>query len=60
MEAQRLVLNMQISLLHTLARQARECASKLAWAEAVSLRRGAEPGGEAARPDSRTCGESSP
>lgn len=43
-ETQRAVLNMQISLLHTLARQARECASKLAQADAVYLRRtGAHP-----------------
>ncbi|MBF1164648.1 MAG: DUF3158 family protein [Dechloromonas agitata] len=39
METQRAVLNMQISLLHTLARQARECASKLAQADEVYLRR---------------------
>lgn len=38
-EVQRVVLNMQISLLHTLSRQARECASKLAQAEDVRLRR---------------------
>lgn len=29
MECQRIVLNMQVSLLHTLARQARDCADKL-------------------------------
>ena len=39
MELQRIALNMQISLLHTLGRQARECASKAAQAEAVYLRR---------------------
>ncbi|MNN10545.1 hypothetical protein D3C81_1234700 [compost metagenome] len=39
MERQRVVLNMQISLLHTLGRQAQECASKLAQAEAIYLRR---------------------
>jgi len=33
------VLNMQISLLHTLARQASDCASKVGQAEAVYLRR---------------------
>ncbi|HBO0859784.1 DUF3158 family protein [Pseudomonas aeruginosa] len=38
-EVQRAVLNMQISLLHTLARQARECASKLAQADEAYLRR---------------------
>ncbi|MQT88108.1 DUF3158 family protein [Pseudomonas nabeulensis] len=38
-EQQRVVLNMQISLMHTLGRQARECASKLAQAEDVYLRR---------------------
>lgn len=37
-EQQRAVLNMQISLLHALARQARECASKLAQAEETHLR----------------------
>lgn len=39
MEIQRAVLNMQISLLHTLARQARDCASKLAQADDTHLRR---------------------
>ncbi|UXJ50104.1 DUF3158 family protein [Pseudomonas citronellolis] len=39
MEVQRLVLNMQISLLHTLGRQARECVSKQAQAEATYLQR---------------------
>ncbi|MFJ5483780.1 DUF3158 family protein [Pectobacterium actinidiae] len=39
MELQRAVLNMQISLLHTLARQARDCASKVAQADAVYLLR---------------------
>lgn len=39
MELQRIVLNMQISLLHTLGRQAQECASKAAQAEAAYLRR---------------------
>ncbi|HCM5829503.1 DUF3158 family protein [Klebsiella pneumoniae] len=38
-EVQRAVLNMQISLLHTLARQARDCASKLAHADEIYLRR---------------------
>jgi len=38
-EQQRIVLNMQISLLHTLGRQARECANKLAQAEDIYLRR---------------------
>ncbi|EMY8159285.1 DUF3158 family protein [Pseudomonas monteilii] len=39
MEQQRITLNMQISLLHTLGRQALECASKMARAEDVYLRR---------------------
>lgn len=39
MEQQRVVLNMQVSLLHTLARQGLECADKLAQAEATCLRR---------------------
>jgi hypothetical protein len=39
LEQQRIVLNMQISLLHTLGRQALECAEKLARAEGVYLRR---------------------
>ena len=38
-ELQRVMLNMQISLLHTLGRQAQECASKAAQAEAAYLRR---------------------
>jgi len=38
-EEQRIVLNMQISLLHTLARQASDCANKMADAENVWLRR---------------------
>jgi len=38
-EEQRIVLNMQISLLHTLARQACDCANKMADAESVYLRR---------------------
>ncbi|WEQ55764.1 DUF3158 family protein [Komagataeibacter nataicola] len=39
MESQRITLNMQISLLHTLARQARDCADKLAEADAVRAHR---------------------
>lgn len=38
-ELQRITLNMQISLLHTLGRQARECANKAAEAEDSYLRR---------------------
>jgi len=38
-EQQRIVLNMQISLLHTLARQANDCANKAADAESVYLHR---------------------
>jgi Protein of unknown function (DUF3158) len=39
LEQQRVVLNMQVSLTHTLARQARECSGKLAQAEAAYQRR---------------------
>ncbi|MBA4243725.1 MAG: integrase [Pseudomonas sp.] len=39
MEVQRIVLNMQISLLHTLGRQAQACASKVALAESSYLQR---------------------
>jgi len=39
MELQRVVINMQISLLHTLGRQAQECASKVAQAESTYLQR---------------------
>lgn len=39
LEQQRITLNMQISLLHTLGRQAQDCASKMAQAEGVYLRR---------------------
>ncbi|HCE6397618.1 DUF3158 family protein [Pseudomonas sp. P1B16] len=39
MEVQRIVLNMQISLLHTLGRQAHECACKVAQAESTYLQR---------------------
>lgn len=35
MELQRIVINMQISLTHTLARQAADCASKMAQAETI-------------------------
>ena len=38
-ELQRITLNMQISLLHTLGRQAQDCASKAAEAEDAFLRR---------------------
>lgn len=38
-ELQRITLNMQISLLHTLSRQAQECASKAADADDAYLRR---------------------
>jgi len=33
------VLNMQISLLHSLGRQAQECASKMALADDTLMRR---------------------
>ncbi|WP_018988646.1 DUF3158 family protein [Aromatoleum toluclasticum] len=39
MELQRIVLNMQISLTHSIARHAQECASKMAQAEAAYQRR---------------------
>lgn len=39
LEQQRVVLNMQISLTHTLARHARECSVKLAHAETTYRRR---------------------
>ncbi len=35
LELQRIVLNMQISLTHSIARQASECASKMARADAI-------------------------
>ena len=38
-ELQRIALNMQISLTHTIARQASQCAEKMAQAEALYLRR---------------------
>ncbi|WP_175926329.1 DUF3158 family protein [Burkholderia cepacia] len=42
-ELQRIALNMQISLTHTLALQATACASKMAYAEAVFHRRTGQP-----------------
>lgn len=39
MEEQRIVLNMQVSLLHTIARQAVECAGKMQHAHDVCARR---------------------
>jgi len=39
LELQRVSLNMQISLTHSIARQAQECARKMAHAEAVCRRR---------------------
>lgn len=39
LELQRIALNMQISLTHSLARQAIECAAKMAQAEAIYQRR---------------------
>jgi hypothetical protein len=41
LEITRLALNMQLSLAHTLARQARECAKKMAHAEGVYRERAA-------------------
>jgi hypothetical protein len=56
MEVQRIVLNMQISLLHTLGRQAHECASKVALAESLYLQR--VPGSAASI--RTTCSKESP
>ena len=39
LELQRVQLNMQVSVIHTLARQARECAQKMAYAESIYRRR---------------------
>ena len=39
LEQQRIALNMQISLMHTLGRQAQDCAGKMAQAEDAYLRR---------------------
>jgi hypothetical protein len=39
MELQRIALNMQVSLTHSIARQALDCANKMAQAEAIYLRR---------------------
>lgn len=39
MEVHRIVLNMQISLMHSIAKQARECAIKAAEAEAIYRKR---------------------
>lgn len=50
MEVQRAVLNMQISLLHTVGRQARECASRVANAEEVCRRRLAATTADSYRP----------
>lgn len=39
LELERIVLNMQMSLMHTLARQARECAQKMGAADSTYLQR---------------------
>jgi len=44
MEEQRIVLNMQISLLHSMARQAQDCAGKIARAHEACEHRGSEGG----------------
>ncbi|AMG43404.1 TPA: DUF3158 family protein [Pseudomonas aeruginosa] len=49
LEQQRIVLNMQISLLHTLGRQAQDCANKMAQADLAYLRR-VQGAATAARP----------
>jgi hypothetical protein len=43
LELQRIALNMQISLTHSISRQARECAAKMAQAEIIYLRRVSPP-----------------
>lgn len=43
LELERVVLNMQVSLTHYLARQARECAQKMTHAESVYRRRAPNP-----------------
>lgn len=51
MELQRIVLNMQISLTHSIARQARECASKMAQADQIfTARSGLAPSDRQAAP----------
>lgn len=49
-ELQRIVLNMQISLTHTIARQTLECANKMAHAEAIFERRTGRPAPTVAHP----------
>lgn len=39
LEVERVALNMQVSLTHTLARQARACAEKMTYAESIYQRR---------------------
>ena len=39
MELQRITLNMQMSLLHSITKQAAECAEKMGQAEAVYIAR---------------------
>jgi hypothetical protein len=39
LERERIVLNMQISLIHSIARQAKACADKMHHAETLYLRR---------------------
>lgn len=51
MEQQRIVINMQISLCHTIARQGWECASKLASAQAVHQRRAGDGTGTGSSTD---------
>jgi hypothetical protein len=50
MEEQRITLNMQIGLLHSIVRQALACANKMERAEGAYLRRL-----EAARPETLRC-----
>ncbi|WP_010206248.1 DUF3158 family protein, partial [Pseudomonas syringae group genomosp. 3] len=52
MEQQRVALNMQISLVHTIGRQAVECAEKMAQSDAVyteRLQQNSQPGGTTPR-----------
>ncbi|CAK7009295.1 DUF3158 family protein [Saezia sanguinis] len=39
MELQRIAINMQISLVHLISKQARECAHKAEWAQAIYQQR---------------------
>ncbi|MFC4160748.1 DUF3158 family protein [Chitinimonas lacunae] len=49
-ELQRIVLNMQVSLIHTINRQTLACANKMAHAEAIFQRRTGRPAPTVAHP----------